>query len=107
MNTKLFAGAPGFLGGLSNETELAKECPLEFKEENKWSSAAMSLFYLGGNIGGWKWKSDDKEVKSRQLSCFKGVISGFGLRHEDKEAVAGWMLSEMLAEVPKHVPSKK
>jgi hypothetical protein len=107
MNTKLFEVKVVFFGGLSNETELAKECPAEFKKENKWSDAAMDLFFSGGNISGWKWKSTDDKIKSHQLLCFKGVVSGFGLRHEDKEAVAGWILSEMLVEVPEHVPAKK
>ena len=41
------------------------------------------------------------------MGCFQGVLGTFGLRHEDKEAVAGWMLSEMLAEVPEYIPGKK
>lgn len=107
MNEKLFKGTPSFLGGLSNENELAKECPKEFRENNKWSDAAMELFFSGGNISSWKWKSTDDKNKSHQLACFKAVISGFGLKHEQKEAVTGWMLSEMLTEIPKHVPAKK
>jgi len=104
---KLFAGEPQILGGLSNERELAELCPDEFKNGNAWSSYAMTLFYRGGNIGNWKWKSDDKEICSHQIGCFKGLLGTFDLRHEDREAVAGWMLSEMLTEVPEHVPAKE
>ena len=47
------------------------------------------------------------EERQRKLSCFKSLLGSFDIKHEDKEAVAGWMLSEMLTEVPKHMPIKK
>lgn len=103
----LFSGEAGFLGGLSNERELAKACPAEFQQDNPWSDYAMNLFFSGGNIANWKWKSGDDVERRRQLACFKALLGTFDLRHEDKEAVAGWMLSEMLTEVPKYVPGKK
>ena len=98
--TGLFAGQPQVLGGLSNEDELARACPVEFKNRNPWSNYAMRLFYSGGNIANWKWKSNDEAERSRQMGCLHGLLGTFGLPHEDKGAVAGWMLSEMLAEVP-------
>jgi hypothetical protein len=99
----LFSGNPEPFGGVSNEDELAKACPKDFQHDNPWSNYAMELFYSGGNIKNWKWKSEDKEVKNKQFACFHGLLGTFGLRHEDKEAVAGWMLSEMLEEVPVHI----
>lgn len=30
-----------------------------------------------------------------------GLLQTFDIPHEDKESVAGWMLSEMLNEIPK------
>jgi hypothetical protein len=106
VSSKLFAGEPEPFGGLSNEHELARECPAEFKEENPWSSYAMKLFFFGGNIGNWKWKSDNPAERRQQKNRFDFLLGTFGLRHEDKEAVAGWMLSEMLTEVPEHIPGK-
>lgn len=103
-NDKLFAGKPQLFGGLSNERELAEVCPDEFKSGNVWSSYAMKLFFCGGNIGNWEWKSDDKEICKHQMGCFNGLLGTFDLRHQDKEAVAGWMLSEMLTEVPEYIP---
>ena len=103
-NEQLFSGEPGILGGLSNEEELAKVCPEEFKNDNPWSQYAMQLFYRGGNIANWSWKIEDKSIRWRQLCCFKNLLGTFGLPHEDKKAVAGWMLSEMLSKVPEHVP---
>jgi len=103
-NDHLFDGEPKPFGGLSNENELVSLCPDEFKKDNPWSDIAMKLFFLGGNIKHWKFKSDDVAVCRRQFACFKGLISTFGISHEDKEAVAGWMLSEMLQEVPEYVP---
>jgi hypothetical protein len=102
----LFDGRPNPLGGLSNEDELARECPDEFKDENPWSSYAMKLFFFGGNITNWKWKSGDPAKRSRQTRCFRGLLGTFNIPH-DKEAVAGWMLSEMLTEVPKHTALDK
>jgi hypothetical protein len=100
---KLFEGNPGFLGGLSNESELARSCPEEFKKQNPWSEYADKIFYMGGSIKNWEWKTDDQDVRKKQIECFKGLLGTFGLRTEDKSAVAGWMLSEMLKEVPEYV----
>ncbi len=106
MKNALFTGKPEPFGGLSNERELAKQCPPEFKKTNKWSDAAMRLFFSGGNIAHWKWKSEDPEERKKQKQCFTSVLGTFDLKHEDKEAVAGWMLSEMLSEVPSHIPAE-
>lgn len=103
-NKQLFAGQPELLGGLTNEVELAILCPEEFKNNNPWSDYAMKLFYHGGNIANWKWKSDDTATRRHQRGCFSGLLGTFALPHQDKTAVAGWMLSEMLSEVPEHVP---
>ncbi len=103
----LFAGNGQPFGGLSNERELAKLCPPEFKRGNPWSSYASRVFFGGANIANWKWKSDDEAVRRHQKGCFHGLLGTFDLKHEDKEAVAGWMLSEMLTEVPEYVPGKK
>ena len=100
----LFTGKPERLGGLTNEKELAKRCPKDFQQNNPWSDYAMKLFFDSGNINNWKWKTDDKQEKSRQLICFYGLLGTFGLPRKDKKAVAGWMLSEMLQEVPKYIP---
>jgi len=103
---QLFLGSPGPLGGLTNEEELAKACPEEFQRDNPWSDYANKLFFMGGSIKNWKWKSNDDKEKVRQITCFRGLLGTFRLSHEDKEAVAGWMLSEMLAEVPEHITAQ-
>lgn len=106
MNQILFIGKPELLGGLSNEQELAQACPEKFKDNNPWSTYAMKLFYMGGNIENWKWKSNDLAERSTQRNCFEGLLGSWDVRHEDKESIAGWMLSEMLTEVPVYVPNK-
>lgn len=100
----LFSGTPEPFGGLTNEHELVKRCPEDFKGANLWSSYASKVFFLGADIQNWGWKSADKEIQKRQLGCLKGLLSTYGIAHEDKEAVAGWMLSEMLTEVPEYLP---
>ena len=100
----LFEGDPNLLGGLSNEVALTRACPAQFKESNPWSDYAMSLFYSGGNIKNWKWKESDPQIRARQFSRFRALLGTFGIPHEDKEAVAGWMLSEILESVPECIP---
>lgn len=97
---KLFLGESEPLGGLSNEKELAGICPKEFQKNNPWSDYANELFLGGGDICNWKWKTTNEVEKHKQFDCFHSLLGTFGLSHEDKEAVAGWMLSEMLMEIP-------
>lgn len=98
---KLFSGKPEFLGGLSNEEALVKICPKQFMIDNLWSQYASMIFFGGGSTKEWKWRTEDQAIRNRQLSFLKGLLSTFGIKHEHKEAVAGWMLSEMLTEVPR------
>lgn len=103
MNLELFSGKPSPFGGLSNERELVKICPEDFKNNwtsNKWCNYASKLFFSGGSIKNWKWKTIDTADREIQLRCFYGLLGTFGIPHESKEAVAGWMLSEMLEELP-------
>lgn len=101
----IFAGKAQAFGGLSNERELVSLCPEEFKRRNPWSDYVSKIFFGGANISNWNWKSQDLEKQARQLSCFGCLLGGWGLRHEDKEAIAGWMLSEMLTETPEYIAS--
>jgi len=103
--SRLFVGSAGPFGGLSNERELVKSCPDEFKKNNAWSNYASKLFFRGAKIGNWKWKSEDESVRNKQYQCFCGLLGTFGIGHNEKESVAGWMLSEMLTEVPEYIPS--
>jgi len=103
----LFSGRPGFLGGLSNEEELAQICPKEFKKDNPWSNYASLIFFRGADISNWKWATEGEAIRKVQITCFHGLLRGFDLAHEDKEAVAGWMLSKMLTEVPEYLAPKK
>jgi hypothetical protein len=99
---QLFSGTPGPLGGLSNELELVKHIPKAFRPyENPWSTYAMSVFYGGGSTANWKWRSDDPQIRRQQLLCWKAALNSFETQHEDKASLTGWMLSEMLTEVPK------
>ena len=103
----LFSGKPEFFGGLSNEEELAQVCPEEFKKNNPWSDYVSRVFYYGADIRNWKWVTDDQNIRLTQLGYLRGVLGGFALDHKDKEAVAGWMLSRILTEVPEYLELKK
>ena len=108
MNRRLFAGEPGVFGGLSNEDELVKICPDEFIDRhNKWSEYCSKIFFSGADISNWKWKVEHKTEQLNQLRCFRALLGSFAIKHEHKEAVAGWMLSEMLTEVPEYLKGKE
>ena len=98
-DNRLFAGTVDF-AGLSNERELVAQCPPEFRRCNPWSNYAMELFFNGGSLKNWKWRDADPAHQRHQRIRFVALLSGFGLPHESKEAIAGWMLSVMLLEVP-------
>jgi hypothetical protein len=106
----LFGGFPydsgGIYGGLSNQDELVKACPEEFKNENsKWSLYVGKLIESGGKTENWKWQIDDNYERGRMYSFFKTLLKNTGgLPAADCRAVAGWMLSEMLTEVPEYIP---
>jgi len=101
----LFAGIPLPFGGLSNEKELAELCPPEFQEyDNPWHSYASKVAVLGASVAEWQWRSDYPNTCKRQMACLRGLIGTFEIKHEDKLAVAGWMLSVMLTTVPEFVP---
>lgn len=103
----MFTGTPGFFGGLSNEIELAQKCPEEYKIDNPWSQYAMMLFFRGGNISNWEWQSEDSVERKQQKACFSALLGTFELKHEDKEAISGWMLSKMLKKVPDYLPREE
>lgn len=106
LQNMLFSGEPRG-GGLSNEEALSRVVPEEFKSDNPWSTYAMRIFFLGADISNWKWRAEDEVERRKQRACFTALLGTFSLPHEDKEAVAGWMLSAMLTEVPEYLPSKK
>lgn len=101
----LFSGQPLVFGSLSNETALVDMCPEEFHENNKWSNYARTLFLEGASTENWSWKTEDEETAIHQLNCFDSFLRYSFVKNQDKLAVAGWMLSEMLNAVPEHIPT--
>ena len=71
------------------------------------NSRFESSICTASNSANWKWKSAETATRRHQRGCFSGLLGTFGLPHQDKTAVAGWMLSEMLSEVPEHVPKEE
>jgi len=104
----MFSGTPSPFGGLSNEDALVRACPKEFKENNPWSDYVSKLFFSGADISNWDWKTEDEKVAKKQMTILNSFLRSFGPSHQDKEAVAGWLLSEMLKSTPEYVaPNKK
>jgi hypothetical protein len=78
-----------------------KLCPKEFKKEgNPWSVYANKIIESGQiDSRGWQWKTEDKEEREKQLFILDKWL-GIFLPCKEKIAAAGWMLSEILSEVP-------
>jgi lipid II:glycine glycyltransferase (peptidoglycan interpeptide bridge formation enzyme) len=98
---KLFSGEPLPRGGLSNEEELTQSCPHQFLEShNSWTDYIARTAFWGRDDSTWKWKSSDVAIQKRQKSCMDAMLDSRNLKMSVKNAIAAWMLSEMLSEVP-------
>ncbi len=86
-------------GWQTNVSKLQDYYLRKFRIENDWSKAAMKL--SGPTYpASWKWKQIDPVVRQRCYIGLMSIISSFWLSREDKAAIAGWILSEILHEVP-------
>jgi hypothetical protein len=106
MEEILFSGTTDMRGCLSNERELLELCPDEFHGDNAWADYAFWSYFAGGATIHWKWKSSDSGVKDRQFACFMALLKTCDLDWLDRDAIAGWMLSEMLEEIPERIQAK-
>ncbi len=99
----LFSGKISPFGGLSNEKQLFQACPSEFRDwqYNEFCKYAESIFFSGASYKNWSWKTQDAIEQLKQLTILRALLRSFESKHEHKIAIAGWMLSEILNEVPK------
>ncbi|MEN9407549.1 MAG: hypothetical protein RLZZ455_765 [Candidatus Parcubacteria bacterium] len=97
MAERLFVGEAEFLGGLTNEAELVKLCPEEFRDsENPWHER-LRLLAVDGIVPGMAWSAVDEDELRVQKACLRGLYMSFGISQEDKNATAAWMLSCMMS----------
>lgn len=82
------------------EQELVRHIPAEFQKGNKWTDAANAIFFSGSKVSNWKWKTKNEKERSHQFKCFRVLLSSWNLKHEQKQALCGWALSEMLTSPP-------
>lgn len=101
---ELFSGVPHSSGGLSNEEQLVKRCPPRFWFGNPWSKFARLFHAKGADVRQWTWRVQDTRAQTKQLHCLVGILGSQNLPEHLKVATAGWMLSEMLVELPEHYP---
>lgn len=107
---QLFERVPGESDGPSIG-ELYRQCPTQFRQpDNEWNRFAADS-RRGGGADGTKWRprSKDPEVVTRQMGCFLAitattVMDNSPVMQRMQDAVAAWMLHEMLAELPIYVP---
>ena len=99
-----FSGTTGDFGALSNAVGLLMLCPDKFKLfSNPWNILAFQVLTLGADMKDWDFKSPGREVAVKQLSLLRAVRRTPALSADGRVALAGWMLSEMLTEVPVYV----
>ncbi len=111
MKEEMFSGElsqTGPIKRLSNHEELAASCPEQFKDYNDpWTSYILDFFLdPDHDTSKWKWKTDNRVVRESQRERFMCVLKSLALTMEDRNCVSGWMLSEMLSEVPSHIPAE-
>ena len=103
---ELFSGKPLSMGGLSNELKLVKLCPPEFRSDNPWSDLAARELRHPAETSNWKWKIKYAFMREQYLDRYHALLGSEGLEFPDRIAIGGWMLSEMLTEVPQYIPEK-
>lgn len=87
-------------GGIPNMREVIAAVPAEFNRyNNPWCEAASSLFFHGGEVK--VTKAANPEQAAAMLRYLKTWMGSFEPRHEEKEAVCGWLLSLMMDKPPK------
>jgi hypothetical protein len=87
--------------------ELVDVCPAEFRRDNKWSNFAVKLFVTmraddrASDHRQWEWQLDPGPELERRFARFREVCRNVNLPPDEHKAVAGWMLHELLFDVPR------
>ena len=106
----LFSGIFCIDGGLTNDDMgyLSEKSPTGFGDSsNEWTKYAFKVIIEGGaSIENWEWKSDDELIKQKQLKYFRAICLSPRECSQRHWAIAGWMLSEMLINVPEYIARK-
>ncbi len=87
-------------GTIRDPDVLVGACPQVFQEGNRWVECAKRLEpKVDMDVCDWIWKDEDPQIRGTQLQVLL-AIQWSDLKKEDRHAIAGWVLSEMLQEVP-------
>ncbi len=87
-------------GEIKNLEILTSACPKVFHAGNRWVKYARKWEISRRQQDWWKWKATEKEVRNHQFKVLLAVQQS-GLEDESRLALEGWMLSEMLEEIPR------
>jgi len=92
-------------GVLSNERRLVHMCPDEFMDDdNPWAQYVMKIATEGCDVSSWKWLTDDEDAREIQFGHFCFLLGASHLSHNELKGLAGWMLFNMLEEIPEYIP---
>lgn len=100
--SQLFSGPSVPQRELTEEEKLAAKCSEEFRSyDNEWTTYIAHGSYFGFHETTWKWKSDEQSREDQRKRLYSVLESRY-LTNREKHSTAGWLLSQMLMEVPPH-----
>ena len=96
----IFQGKSKIFGGVTDIEMLIKSCPKDFYKKNLWSNFVNIIIYRDCyDQNQWDWKSTDRNVQQKQFCYLSGLINA-KISIENKLAITGWYLSNILKSVP-------
>ena len=91
------------------EEALRQQCPPPrfFEVHNPWVIVATKVYVQGAVIEEWKWRKISPYDRSMVFGLFHLLGSSKTLEPQIKCAIGGWILSDLLEEIPVHIPVQK
>ncbi|MCU0653555.1 MAG: hypothetical protein MUD10_04835 [Candidatus Pacebacteria bacterium] len=86
--------------GKEPEQLLARDCPQEFKEQNKWHEYAMRFMAGNRDMNNWKWKRISRLERKKITETLVIMADTSLVSYYDKKGVISWLLSDNLCAVP-------
>jgi|GEM_PF-1678797 len=78
--------------------QILEKCPDVFKGDSPWTAFVANLIRVGSaDTHSWKFRKKEHNVCLIRLIL---LLGNKGIRFEERAYIGGWMLSEMLEEIP-------
>lgn len=89
---------------IPNARDVISAIPAEFKKRNDWSEAASHIFFHGlsaKEMSALEIEAESQQQADAMVDYLHAWLMSYEPRHEDKEAIGGWLLSLMMQKPPK------